>query len=157
MKTLLFALILFSSNLQAQIVQPNETIPGKMLNASIAAFQVADSDTYAELFMKKAELIDASGAVMLGRTAIVEWHEGLMNDCAQAHTMTREVLTKHMRSLRPDLAVMVVTTRITCGEQSGTVAYNCLLHRIDGKWYIETCAIVPVQETALLITGISEK
>ncbi len=46
----------------------------------------------------------------------------------------------------------MATTRITRDDQTGVVAYNYLFRRIDGKWYIETCAIVPVLEPAAVVT-----
>ena len=154
LKTTILALTLLSTNLQAQLSIPDAAVLGKMLDESVAVFQVADNDTYADFFMKRAELIDASGSVLIGRKAIANWHKGLLKDCTGA-TLKREALSKHTRLIRPDLAVVVATTRFTCGDQTGTVAYNCLFRRIDSKWYVETCAIVPVQEISPMLTQVS--
>ncbi|MBC7775945.1 MAG: hypothetical protein H7246_10965 [Phycisphaerae bacterium] len=155
LKILAIPLALLSINLHAQLSIPDAAVFGKMLTESVAVFQVADSDLYADCFMKKAELIDATGTVVIGRKAIKNWHKGLLKDCAGGSTMKREALSKHTRLIRPDLAVVVATTRFTCGDQTGTVAYNCLFRRIDSKWYVETCAIVPVKEVSPMLTQAS--
>ncbi len=155
LKILAIPFILLSTDLHAQLSIPDAAVLGKMLNESVAVFQVADNDMYADFFVKNAELIDASGSVLIGRKAIKNWHKGLLKDCAGVSNMKREALSKHTRLIRPDLAVVVATTRFTCGDQTGTVAYNCLFRRIDSKWYVETCAIVPVQEISPMLTQVS--
>lgn len=145
---LLAAFCLLAQWATAQTANPKEAEFGKTLNESFAAFQVIDSDAYAGFFMEKAELIDASGAVIIGRNAIAEWHKGLLKNCAEADGATREMLSKRTRLLRPDLAVVVATTQVKYHGQTAQVAYNCLFRRIDSKWYVETCAIVPVEEAA---------
>ncbi len=154
-KTIVLALTLLATNLQAQLSIPDAEVLGKMLNESVAVFQVAESDDYADFFMKNAELIDASGAVMIGRKAIANWHKALVKDCTGANSIKREILSKRSRLIRPDLAVVVATTRFTCGDQTGTLAYNCLFRRIDSKWYVETCAIVPVEEISPMLTQLN--
>jgi len=138
-----FCLLAQCANAQAPNLE--DALLGRILNQSFAAFQVADSEAYAAFFMQKAELIDASGTVVIGRKAIAQWHKQLLLDCTQGGEAHSEVLDKRTRLLRPDLAVVVATTQVKCQDQTAKVAYNCLFRRIDGKWYVETCAIVPVR------------
>ncbi|GEM_PF-2307605 len=156
MKNFLSDLLLMTAFcLLAQWVNAQEADLNNHLNESLAVFKVSDSGTFAKFFMPNAELIDASGKTFIGRKAIREWHQQMHRNCAPAKEITSEIISKRTRSIRPDLLVMVATTAVKCQNHSATVAYNCLFRRIDSQWYVETCAIVPVEGSAVETIGLN--
>lgn len=141
MKYLLSALVMLTAfHAQAQMADPAQTLSTLVFGK----FDGDQSKAYTQLFMKKAELVDASGKVWKGRKAILEWHETPASESGLTLPSEKSLLEHHIRLIRPDLAVAVATLR----SLSGAATYHCICRRVDGRWYIETCSITPVSEPA---------
>lgn len=135
MKNLLFAIaLLLTTNAQAQLSDPAQTMSALLFGK----YESNQSAAYAQLFMKKAELVDASGKIWKGRKAIQENFQAL--ETSSDSPSVKKLLVSHIRLIRPDLAIAVATIH----DSKSMVAYHCLCHRLDGRWYIESCSITPV-------------
>ncbi len=115
------------------------------LAASLAAFNTGDCQDFAAHFMKKAELIDATGQLVVGRKAIREWRRQLIGICPDCPSVPCEVRETYLRHLGPALAVAISTVRVGYSGSEADFTFQFLLRRLDGKWYVETCTIIPLE------------
>lgn len=99
---------------------------------------------FADYFMRKATLIDASGAILIGRDRILTWRDDQAHLTRPAASRPEKIQSSLIRLLRPDLAIVVAQTRVGVEQPANDLSYNILWRRIDGKWYIESCTITPV-------------
>ncbi len=97
---------------------------------------------FADYFMRKATLIDASGAIWIGRDRILTWRENQAHLNRPAESRPEKIQSSLIRLVRPDLAIVVAQTHVGVEPAANELSYNILWRRIDGKWYI--CTITPV-------------
>lgn len=117
-----------------------------LLNTTLLVTDVRDSRSFADHFMKDAELTDINGEVYLGKNAIRRWHEHMRACCNGAPEAALRIVSRHTRLLRPDLMILLAAVEVRCGDRYSSQVCHCLLHKVDGQWLVETCSITPVAE-----------
>lgn len=98
-----------------------------------------------DYFEKNAEVVDASGILIYGRSAIAKWFKNQKEACPGYQADTFERLWKHTRYLDPALRVKIIHSKVKVNGQDIFATCTYFSRRIDGKWYVEACSVVQAQ------------
>ena len=98
-----------------------------------------------DYFQKSAELVDVSGNLIVGRTAIASWYKAQREACPGYQPETFKRLSKHTRYLDPALRVKIIQSKVSVDGHDVFATCTFFSRRIDGNWYVESCSVVQTQ------------
>lgn len=95
-----------------------------------------------DYFQKGGELVDVSGNLIVGRTAISNWYKIQKAACPGYQPETFKRLSKHTRYLDPALRVKIIQSKVSIDGRDVFATCTYFARRIDNKWYVESCSVV---------------
>ncbi len=99
----------------------------------------------ANYFQKSAEVVDVSGKLIVGRSAIVKWFNEQKEAVPGYQAESFQRLSKHTRYLDPALRVKIIQSKVNIDGKDVYATCTYFSRRIDGKWYVESCSVVQGQ------------
>jgi hypothetical protein len=99
-------------------------------------------------FQKNAEIVDVSGKLVIGRSAIVKWFNEQKEAVPGYQADSFKRLSKHTRYLDPALRVKIIQSQVTVDGKDIYATCTYFSRRIDGQWYVESCTVVEADAPA---------
>lgn len=137
---LLVCLLAIAKPLAAQTVNPAGL--NVLLYQTLLPVNKQPTRIVSDYFQKSAEVVDISGNLILGRSAIVKWFRGQKEACPGYQAETFKRISKHTRYLDPALRVKIIQSQVKIDGQDVYATCTYFSRKIDGRWYVEACSIV---------------
>jgi uncharacterized protein (TIGR02246 family) len=110
------------------------------------SYQTGNTEQVMKVYTENSSSITPDGRIQVGKTAMKEDWENLMKMVDEAPKFTYEEPT--IRLITPDVAIVTYSTEadIKMGGQQvgGKTIGMAVLHKINGKWMVESDSMTPV-------------